>query len=123
MAHQLHIENGKAPMMYVDEEPWHGLGTKLAKPATSCEAIVAANLDWEVEKKPMVAFDGNYTHPVPNSFAVVRKDWWGKPKPVFGVVGASYTALQNRDAFAFFDDIVGIDAAVYHTAGALGNGE
>ena len=32
MSHNLYIENGRASMMYVDEEPWHRLGTRLNEP-------------------------------------------------------------------------------------------
>ena len=123
MAHNLHIENGKASMMYVDEPPWHGLGTALKGSATAEQAISAANLNWEVAKKPLLAFDGKLSHPIPNRFAVIRKDWLGQPQPIFGIVGADYTPLQNREAFSFFDAIVGEGAAIYHTAGALGDGE
>jgi hypothetical protein len=48
MAHNLLIQNGQASMFYINEVPWHGLGTKLNKPATAQEAIQAANLDWPV---------------------------------------------------------------------------
>src|SRR5688500_3965559 len=126
MAHEIHIDNGgRASMMYVGEEPWHGLGTPLQSPATSTEAIQAANLDWTVVKKPLAAIEGKRVLRVPDLYATVRTDWWdgAEDTPVFGVVGRNYTPLQNRDAFSFFDDIVGRDAAVYHTAGALGNGE
>ena len=123
MAHELEIRNGQASMMYVGETPWHGLGTKLEGPATSAEAIQAAGLDWRVAKIPLAASDGRTLQPV-DRFAVVRMDLWGKDGgPVLGYVGSHYTPLQNRDAFRFFDDIVGEGAAIYHTAGALGHGE
>jgi phage/plasmid-like protein (TIGR03299 family) len=123
MAHNLLIQNGQASMFYINEVPWHGLGVKLNGPATAQEAIQAANLDWPVIKLPLTA--GSKHIPVPDKFAVVRKtgNLVQKSDPVLGVVGKDYTPLQNRDAFRFFDPIVGQDAAVYHTAGALGLGE
>lgn len=123
MAHDLLIQNGQASMFYVQEVPWHGLGTKLDKPATAQEAIQAAGLDWPVIKLPLTA--GSKHIPVPDKYAVVRKtsNIVSKSDPVLGVVGKDYTPLQNRDAFRFFDPIVGEKAAIYHTAGALGLGE
>jgi len=124
MAHDLNIENDKASMMYVGEVPWHGLGTQLNKPATAAAAIKAARLDWEVVKQPLFAIGGSVVLPVPYKFAVVPQHKWGKADcPVFGIVSEDYTPLQNREAFAFFDDIVGQGKAIYHTAGALGQGE
>lgn len=130
MAHEIYLENGRAAMMYVGQVPWHGLGQQLDRPATSAEAIRAANLDWEVEKKLLIAVGGTVMQPT-GKYAVVRKDLWGKQRdlfgnstcPIFGIVGEDYTPLQNREAFAFFDSIVGEGAAMYHTAGALGQGE
>lgn len=123
MAHNLLIQNGQASMFYINEVPWHGLGIKLNKPATAQEAITAANLEWQVIKLPLSA--GSKHIPVPDKFAIVRKtgSLVQKTDPVLGVVGKDYTPLQNRDAFKFFDPIVGQNAAIYHTAGALGNGE
>ena len=124
MSHELLINDGEASMMYVGEPPWHGLGTKLNSPATAEEAISAAKLDWEVEKKPLSFMDGPKVVPVEDRYAVVPGDGWqGETRPVLGIVSKGYTPLQNRDAFRFFDPIVGQDAAVYHTAGVLGQGE
>lgn len=56
---------------------------------------------------------------MPNYFATVRTD----NANVLGVVGKDYEVVQNKDAFTFFDAIVGGDGIQYETAGALGNGE
>jgi phage/plasmid-like protein (TIGR03299 family) len=42
---------------------------------------------------------------------------------LFGVVSRRYQPLQNIEAFAFFDHIVGEKKAHFETAGALGGGE
>ena len=125
MAHELLIQNGEASMFYAGQVPWHGLGTKLDGPATAREAIRAAKLDWQVVKIPLYAGeDGRRMRRVPNRFAVVPEHLWGKQDcPVFGIVGSEYTPLQNHEAFEFFDSLVGDNAAIYHTAGALGDGE
>ncbi len=111
-------------MMYVGEPPWHGLGVQLDHPATAAEAIKAAQLDWEVEKAPLAAIYQGADILINGSYAVIRKDVWETDAyPILGLVGRQYEPLQNAEAFAFFDPIVGQNAAVYHTAGALGNGE
>jgi len=123
MAHELTTENGKASMMFYGETPWHQLGTRLHKPATSEEAIVEAGLDWEVVKKPVyVKMDKRFQ--VKDTFAMVRKDKWQDNNcDILGVVGKNYTPLQNKDAFNFFDSIVGDKKAIYHTAGSLSGGK
>lgn len=123
MAHNLTIENEKASMMYYGEIPWHGLGTRLQKPATSEEAIISAGLDWEVVKKPVyVKLDKRFQ--VKDTFAMVRKDKWQRNEcDILGVVGKNYTPVQNKDAFNFFDSIVGEKKAIYHTAGSLSGGK
>jgi phage/plasmid-like protein (TIGR03299 family) len=96
---------------------------------TSAEAIVAAGLDWEVEKKEIFTKDGlpegdaeaqtERMVVVPGYYATVRKTD-GRP---LGVVGERYTPLQNKDAFAFFDEAVGSYEAMYETAGSLRGGK
>ena len=121
MSHNLMIRNGQAAMFYIEQTPWHGLGTRLDRPATAKEAIQAAHLDWSVTKTPVYATSNGARIVVPDTFAVIRQD--PLHSPVLGVVSKDYTPLQNTEAFAFFDPIVGENAAIYHTAGALGQGE
>ena len=54
MAHQLLDDT----MFYVGETPWHKLGVPLDNPPTIEEAVILANLDWEVYKKPTYYFTG-----------------------------------------------------------------
>lgn len=124
MAHELATIRNKTAMFYADGVPWHKLGTQLEGRATSREAIKAASLDWKVFKEPLYIKVGSRYQLVPGHFATVRADP-DKPKmpQVLGVVGATYTPLQNEDAFDWFDSIVGKEAAIFETAGALGNGE
>ena len=122
MSHNLEQVDGQTSMFYTGQVPWHQLGRRLDKPATAAEAMEAANLDYTVVKKPLKAIIHNrHFADVPNAFATVRTD----TNVVLGIVGSRYEAVQNRDAFSFFDPLVGSDRseAIYHTAGVLGRGE
>lgn len=131
MAHNLnHNEGtGKYSFFSVKEKAWHGLGQIVTDYPTSAEAIQHAGLDYRVEKRRLFTNDsvntfGNAdtikpTIEVPNTFATVRTD----NDTVLGVVGKEYQVVQNRDAFSFFDAIVGGEGILYETAGALGKGE
>jgi phage/plasmid-like protein (TIGR03299 family) len=96
------------------------MGTELDNLATAREAIEAAGLNYTVVKKPLKEVV-ELIHPdvVSDRWATVRTD----TGDVLGIVGNSYEPLQNRDAFRFFDSVVGTNEALYETAGALGRGE
>ncbi len=107
MAHMINERNGKASMMYYGEKPWHGLGTELQKPATAEEAMREAQLDFTVEKFP-VLFNSRYENQkkinqnpnlieVPDKFVTVRTD----TNQPLGVVGSRYEPVQNSQAFSF----------------------
>jgi phage/plasmid-like protein (TIGR03299 family) len=121
MAHNINFnqKTNKHSFMSVAVPAWHGLGQVLSKPANAEEALIQAGLNFEVEKKPLLAKVGKQQIIVPNKYANVRTD----TNQVLGVVGKSYTIFQNEQAFSFFDPIIDRSEAIYHTAGALGNGE
>lgn len=109
MAHEVET------MFSVVETPWHGLGKILDRPPTTKEAIIAAGLDWSVEKRPLFLGDGRGV----DAFATVRTS----DNRILGHhVGPSYTVLQNAAAFAWFDPFVESGQATLETAGALRNG-
>lgn len=117
MAHNLEIRNGKASIAFAGETPWHRLGQKIQSAFDAQTALTEAGLNFVVEKTPIAVADTGTV--IENKFAVRRTD----TKAVLGVVGNSYTPLQNAEAFAFFDGVFGKDTARYECAGVLGQGE
>jgi phage/plasmid-like protein (TIGR03299 family) len=103
---------------YAGERPWHGLGVPVVTEQTSENAIVLAGLDWTVSTQPVVSKVGGSDVAIPDYRAVVRDT----DKSVLGVVGTRYRPIQNKDAFSFFDEVVGGKQAIYHTAGSLDGG-
>lgn len=102
-------------MMYVGrQKPWHGLGVSVLEAPTSKDALVCAGLDWKVIQKTLVTDDGIT---VPGYKANVRET----DDRVLGVVTDRYQVVQNEEAFAFTDALLG-EGVTYETAGSLQNG-
>ena len=118
MAHNLATQaDGRAALAFVGDVPWHGLGTKVEGIAmTAAEAMAAAGLDWEVEPVDTMTVDG-----APLTRRAIRRCDNG----VVLAEGVSkrWTPVQNYQLFEFFDPVVGAGQAIYHTVGALGQGE
>lgn len=108
-------------MAYVSNEqngrfvPWHGLGTPVADYMTSAEALEAAGLNWNVDARPVFTDNGIK---IPGYVANTRDS----DNSVLGIVSDKYKIVQNVDAFAFTDSLIGPECR-YETAGSLRNGK
>ena len=121
MSHEIYERDN---LFYVDSDesyeaegrrkPWHGLGTPVLHAPTSAEALTLAGLDWEVLKTPVFTESGIKCG---SAQATIRSD----TKEYLGMVTDRYKIVQNKDAFAFTDGLLGKDCR-YETAGSLRNG-
>lgn len=89
------------------EKPWHGLGTQVEEAPTSADALRLAGLDWTVQRKPIQVCGGRK---VDNFFANVRSS----DGAVLGVVSDRYQVVQNAEAFAFTDALIGGEGQVHY---------
>ena len=114
---------GEVPthMFSVREVPWHGIGTIVDECVTAREALVLAQLDWDVDLYPVYFNHGDPYDMVeiPDQFAVTRR----QDKRVFQICGKDYAPHQNFKSFEFMDNLVDSGDAKYETAGDLENGK
>ncbi len=101
-------------MFYTREKPWHGLGVRVENALSSKDALIAAGLDWNVEQRKIYTEDG---YAIPGYFANVRSS----DHHTLGVVTKRYKIVQNHEAFAFTDALLG-KGVRYETAGSLKGG-
>lgn len=101
-------------MFYVRETPWHGLGTKVLEAQSSQSALFAAGLDWSVLQEPI------YTE-MEELIEGYKANVRDRDRKVLGVVSERYKVIQNEEAFAFTDELLG-EGVRYETAGSLQGG-
>lgn len=102
-------------MFYVREMPWHGLGTKVMEAPSSEEALIMAGLNWKVVQEPI------YTEQE-ESIEGYKANIRDSDRKVLGVVSDRYRVIQNDEAFAFTDELLG-EGVRYETAGSLQGGK
>lgn len=101
---------------------WHGLGTVLPNDSLdSAEALTYSGLaGWELTKQPIyVGNPEDGYRQVPDHFAVTR----ATDSRALGVVGHNYRIVQNEEAFAWADELLGGEGFHYKTAGSLRGGQ
>lgn len=102
-------------MFYTREKPWHGLGVRVEEAPASEDALIMAGLNWRVVQRPIMTEEGIE---VPGYRVNLRKS----DNRILGIVTDRYQVVQNEEAFAFTDELIG-EGVTYETAGSLQNGK
>jgi phage/plasmid-like protein (TIGR03299 family) len=120
MAHEIDFTTmAQGSAMFAYKPAWHGFGTVVAEAQTSRDALQIAGLDWDVALTDLAAIMPDGSHqPIGTHRATMRTD----TNVALGAVGMRYQPLQNREAFAWMDDVVGEQLAIWETCGSLRGG-
>lgn len=121
MGHNLAVINGAVAMAYQGETPWHDLGTGFESIRSVGDAILGANLNWNVELIDAFFKDGDSFRKSELRRAVIRRDSIDGVVEL-GSVGMKYHTIQNEEAFAVLQPAIDEFGITIEAAGALGNG-
>lgn len=102
-------------MFYTRVAPWHGLGVCVENAVSSEEALRVSGLDWNVVQHSIMT---EKCAQVSGYKANVRDT----DNKILGVVSDRYKVVQNAEAFAFTDALLG-EGVTYETAGSLQEGK
>ena len=118
--HGLDTSRGQAAL-YSSVPAWHQLGTIVPGGTSNVDDVLTlGGIDYDVLRRPVEfrnSLDGPHLQ-LPEHFVTARNDTGAG----LGVVGSKYEVLQNRDAFAFLQDLVDRYDVVWESAGAVRGG-
>lgn len=109
-------------MAYVGEQPWHGLGNRLA-PRQPIEVWARqAGMDWQIESADVRFVAGNdglgSIHAYPGQKVLYRSD----TETPLSVVSSRYQVVQPREILEFYRDLTEVGGFELETAGVLRDG-
>lgn len=110
-------------MAYAGEEPWHGLGNRLAPNQPLEVWRRAAGMDWTIEEAEVrFVASGNRNlgsiHAFPEQKVLYRSD----TKAPLSVVSARYNVVQPAQILEFYRDLTEVGGFELETAGVLKEG-
>jgi phage/plasmid-like protein (TIGR03299 family) len=118
--HGLDTSRGQIAL-YSSVPAWHQLGSVVPGGTSDVDEVLRlGGIDYEVLRRPVEfrnSLDGPHLQ-LPEHFVTARNDTGAG----LGVVGSKYEVLQNRDAFAFLQDLVDRYDVVWESAGAVRGG-
>jgi len=118
MAHEI-TENMIA---WKNETPWHGLGVNVNPNATGEQMLIAAKMNWRVQRRTLAMRDAQgqslLTEPLANFKAIVRSD----NNRVFAIPTADYNVVQNIEIIDLFREYCEAGHATMDVVGALRGG-
>ena len=122
MAHEIDFSTqAQGSAMFAYQPAWHGFGTVVSEAQNSADALRIAGLDWDVRLTDLAAIMPDGTHQQIDTHRATMRADTGK---ALGAVGLRYQPLQNREAFAWMDEVVGGEEslAMWNTCGSLRQG-
>lgn len=119
MAHEIDMSNGRENMAYVGQLPWHGLGQQLEAGADIDQWRIAAGLNWNVNKTPVMYPAGQQIHFAEGRNVLYRDD----TNVALGIVSDGYNVVQPDEVLEFYRDLVESQGFELETAGSLRGGK
>lgn len=108
-----------AAALYSTTPAWHGLGTVIPGGMTDIDTVLRlGQIDFGVEKRPVRYMWKGEQRSMEDRWVTVRTDT-GDP---LGTVGARYQPFQQREVFAFLEDLTDTHGVLWESAGALRGG-
>ncbi|BCL90893.1 DUF932 domain-containing protein [Ralstonia pseudosolanacearum] len=109
-------------MAYTGQQPWHGLGNRLAQNQSIEVWAERAGMNWSIESSDVRFVTGNGTlgaiHAYPEQRVLYRSD----TKAPLSVVSARYQIVQPREVLEFYRDLTEVGGFQLETAGVLKSG-
>lgn len=107
---------------YRGEAPWHGLGVAVTPDMTGMDMLIAAKMNWKVQRRAIAMRDakgqGLIADKLAGFKAIVRED----TDEVFQVATNRYYPMQNEQVVDFFKSYCEAGHATLETVGALQGG-